>query len=526
MLDLIVRGGTVVDGTGAPRFQADVAVEDGKIVAIGELADAEATRQLDATGMLVTPGFIDIHSHSDFTLLVDPRAQSQIFQGVTTELVGNCGHGCAPITDLDLVTGNIYGYTPDLEVDWSTMAGYLEKLDSVRPAVNVATLVPNGNLRLAVMDDPEQTATPDEVMQMGRLVEEGLEAGAFGFSNGLEYPAERASTEEETIELCRIVARAGGLYATHERNKDTHAVEAVEEGIRVAQAAGTRLQLSHIVPRRGSPPRSLERAIEAVERAHADGMDVGFDAHTRLYGITNLSAALPTWAFKGGPEKLEARLRDPEARARMRRFDSIVSTKNVVGFDRLFLFTSEGSPELVGKTFAEMIPPGGDLFDPIFDILMKECADPHRSLVISHSYEEEWVRQALRHPLCTTESDATALAVDGPLADSVFLGAYTWAAWFFRRLVNETREFTVEEAINKLTAMPAARIGLNDRGRLEVGARADLTVFDPVRFGERGTLEAPSQLAEGVAHVIVNGGVTLENGSLTGDRTGQVLRRR
>jgi len=525
MLDLVVHGGTVVDGTGGPRFRADVGIEDGRIVAIGGLGDTEPARLLDATGLLVAPGFIDIHSHSDFTLLVDPRAQSQIFQGVTTELVGNCGHGCAPITDPDLFKGNIYGYMPDLEIDWKTTAGYLERLDSVRPAVNVLTLVPNGNLRLAVMDQPEQRSTPDEVRQMSRLLEEGLEAGAFGFSNGLEYPAERASTEEETIELCRIVARAGGLYATHERNKDTRAVEAVEEGIRVAEAADVRLQLSHIVPRRGSPPSALERAIEAVEKAHALGMDVGFDAHTRLYGITNLSAALPTWAFEGGPEKLRARLQDPEARSRIRRFESIVSTKEIVGWDRLFLFTSEGSPELVWKSFEELIPVGGDVFDPIFDILAKECDDPHRSLVISHSYEEEWVREALRHPMCTTESDATALATDGPLTGSVFLGAYTWAAWFFRRLVKETKEFTVEEAVQKLTAMPADRMGLSDRGRLGISAKADLVVFDPDGFRERGTLKAPNQLAEGVAHVVVNGGVTLEDGNLTGSRTGQVLRR-
>ncbi len=277
----------VVDGTGAPRFKADVGVQDGSIVAIGDLGDVESARRLDATGLLVAPGFIDIHSHSDFTLLVDPRAQSQIFQGVTTEVIGNCGHGCAPLTDPERFLGNIYGYTPALEIDWKTMAGYLSKLDAAQPAVNVIPLVPNGNLRLAVMEDPTQAATPEEVKQMGRLLEEGLEAGAFGYSTGLEYPPERACTEEETIELCRIVARAGGLYATHERNKEVYAVEAVEEGIRVAEAAQVRLQLSHIIPRRGSPPDALERTIEVAERAHARGLDVAFDAHTRLHGIAH-----------------------------------------------------------------------------------------------------------------------------------------------------------------------------------------------------------------------------------------------
>ena len=526
MLDLVVRGGTVVDGTGAAGFEADVGIEDGRITAIGRLGEAESPRSLDATGLVVAPGFIDIHSHSDFTLLVDPRAQSSIAQGVTTEVVGNCGHGCAPITEPDRFKGNIYGYTPELEIDWTTMAGYLERLEAARTAVNVVTLVPNGNLRLAVMEDPERRATAEEVAQMGRLLEEGLEAGALGYSNGLEYSSERACTEEETVQLCRIVARAGGLYATHERNKDLHAVEAIEEAVRVAEASGVRLQVSHIIPRRSSPPGSVERAMEVVERAHEKGMDVGFDAHTRLHGIMNLSAALPTWAFEGGPDKLAARLEDPATRGRLKAHESIVSSKQSIGWDRVFLYTSQGRPDMVGKSFKELAPPGGDEFDAIFDVLLAEREDPHRSLIIAHSYEEEWLRQTFQHPLCTLESDATALGRDGPLAGTVFLGAYTWAAWFFRRFVRDLPDFTVEEAVHKLTAMPAQRVGLTDRGRLAQGARADIVVFDPARFRERGTLEDPNHLAEGVSHVVVNGGVAMENGAFTGDRSGRVVRQR
>ena len=525
MFDLIVSGGTIVDGTGAPRFRADVGVEAGRIAAIGELSDVAGERRVDATGLVVAPGFIDIHSHSDFTLLLDPRAQSQIFQGVTTEIIGNCGHGCAPITVPERFAGNIYGFSPELAIEWRTTADYLARLDAAQPAVNVVALVPNGNLRLAVLEDPEQPATPDEIERMGRLLEEGLEAGAFGYSTGLEYPAERAVTEAETTALCRIVARRDALYATHERNREMFAVEAVEEAIRVAAASGVRLQASHIIPRRGGPPDALERVIDAMEKAHASGMDVAFDSHTRLHGITNLSAALPVWVFEGGPDAFAARLRDPQARARMRQFESIVSTKEVVGWDRVFLYTSEGSPELIGKSFAELMSPRRDVFDVVFDVLSKECKDPHRSLVIAHSYDEEWLRRTMRHPLCTIGSDATALGRDGPLAESVFLGAYTWAAWFFDKFVNETRDLSVEEAVHKLTAMPADRVGLGDRGRLASGARADMVIFDPGRYQARGTLEAPNQVAEGVSHVVVNGAVTMENGRLTGDRGGQVLRR-
>ena len=241
MLDLVIHGGAIANGTGSPRFKADVGIENGVIVVIGNLADAISAHKLDAAESIVAPGFIDIHSHSDFTLLVDSRAQSSISQGVTTELIGNCGHGCAPITEPDRFTGNIYGYTPEVEIDWETMAEYLDKLEAARPAVNVATLVPNGNLRLAVVDELDRPSTPQEVSTMGRLLEESFEAGAFGYSTGLESDVESACSEVEAAQLSRIVARAGGLYATHERDKGLRAVEAVEEAVRVAHASGVRL---------------------------------------------------------------------------------------------------------------------------------------------------------------------------------------------------------------------------------------------------------------------------------------------
>ena len=351
MLDLVIHGGAIANGTGSPRFKADVGIENGVIVVIGNLADAISAHKLDAAESIVAPGFIDIHSHSDFTLLVDSRAQSSISQGVTTELIGNCGHGCAPITEPDRFTGNIYGYTPEVEIDWETMAEYLDKLEAARPAVNVATLVPNGNLRLAVVDELDRPSTPQEVSTMGRLLEESFEAGAFGYSTGLESDVESACSEVEAAQLSRIVARAGGLYATHERDKGLRAVEAVEEAVRVAQASGVRLQVSHIIPRRGSPPGSVERVMDVVQNAQDRGMDVEFDAHTRLYGITKLSDVLPAWAFEGGPEKLAARLRDSTTRAEFRGTDSLVSNHEIIGWDRVFLYLSHGRPEMAGKSF-------------------------------------------------------------------------------------------------------------------------------------------------------------------------------
>ena len=526
MFDLLIRGGRLVDGTGAAARREDIGITADRITAVSDLSVAEAPQSLDASGLVVAPGFIDIHSHSDFTLLIDPRAHSQIYQGVTTELVGNCGHGCAPLgPNLESFTGNIYGYQDLLPIDWTTMEGYLARLEEAGPAVNVATLVPNGNLRLAAVGDVRRPAGAGETARMVRLLEEGLDAGAFGFSTGLEYPAERAASEEELIELCRVTAHRGGLYATHERNRELRAIEAVEEGLRAAAETGVRLQLSHIIPRRGGPEDSLERCIEITEAAHAGGTDVEFDAHTRLHGITNLSAVLPSWAVDAGPGRLRRHLSDPATRDRLKRYESIISSFGLGGWDRVALFCSEGSPGKVGHSIAELTPPGGDPYDTMYDLLLAEGDDPHGALLIVHSYDDDMLAQAFRHPLCTTESDATALCTDGPLAGTTFLGAYTWAGSFFRTMVSERRELTLEEAVHKLTAQPADRIGLADRGRLVEGKRADIVVFDADEFSDRGTLDDPNRPASGVRHVLVNGGPTLVDGAGTGRRSGRVLRR-
>ena len=293
-LDLIIRGGTVVDGSGSPRRTADVGIAGDSIEVIDALNEAQSRDVIYAEGLVVAPGFVDIHSHSDFTLLVDPRAQSSVYQGVTTELVGNCGHGCAPITDPHLFTGNIYGYDPGTEMTWRTFSEYLEALDSARPAINVASLVPNGNLRIAVMGFDERPASPDEIEQMTNLLEEGLEAGAFGYSTGLESSWERMASHRETVDLCGVAARYEAMYACHTRNKEVEAVEAVEETVQVARDSGVRCQVSHIIPRRGGPADARVQAIAVLEEGYEEGLDVAFDAHTRLHGITNLSAALPS----------------------------------------------------------------------------------------------------------------------------------------------------------------------------------------------------------------------------------------
>ena len=523
-LDLIIRGGTVVDGSGSPRRTTDVGIVGDCIKVIAALDEARSVDEIDAEGLVVAPGFVDIHSHSDYTLLVDPRAQSSVYQGVTTELVGNCGHGCAPLTDPDLFTGNIYGYDPRLDMTWRTFSEYLEALDTARPAINVASLVSNGNLRIAVMGFEERPASPEETEHMKCLLEEGLEAGAFGYSTGLESSWERMVSHREIVALCGVAARYDTMYACHTRNKEVEAVEAVEETVQVARDSGVRCQVSHIIPRRGGPPGARERAIGAVEKGHEEGLDVAFDAHTRLHGITNLSMALPPTFLEKSAAKRQSLLADDTFRKHVREYPSLISSFALGGWENVHLFRSAASPEAVGKSIADLTGNGADGWDTVMDILAREIEQIEYPMVLCHSYTEEELRDTFLHPLCSIGSDATALGVDGPLAGADFLGAYTWASWFFRRFVRETKQFAPEQAVEKLTARPAERMGLTDRGRLAEGMKADIAIFDPAEFRETGTLESPSQLAVGMEHVIVNGQPVLRDGKMTGFRSGRVLR--
>jgi N-acyl-D-amino-acid deacylase len=516
-VDLVIRGGTVHDGTGGEPFAADVALADGRVAVIGAVGAADAA-ELDATGLAVAPGFIDIHSHSDYTLLVDPRAASAIHQGVTTEVVGNCGFGCFPIRDPELAGRAIYGLSDDVPVTWSSAGEYFERLEAARPAVNVLSLVPNGQLRLATVGLADRPASDAELKQMKALLDESLDCGAWGYSTGLEYAQEAGATEDEVTSL------AGGVpfYATHTRRRDAGAAAAVAEALRVGRAAETRLQVSHLVPRNGI--EESRRCVELVDEAHAAGDDVGFDMHTRTFGLTHLYAALPGWALAADHDELERALRDPARRAEMRSHRSILSAGG--DWSRIVLLDNDLWPEYARRDLAAIAAERGqDPLDAVYDLLLRASAELHTLMVIIHAYTADQQRETFAHPLCVPGSDATTLAPDGPLAAAFFRGAYTWAAWFWRFMVEQERLLSPADAVHRLTAQPAERIGLSDRGVLREGARADVAVFDPASFGERATTFEPNVLAAGVRHVIVNGVTTLRDGALTGDRAGMVLRR-
>lgn len=528
-IDLLIIGGMLIDGTGRAGYRADLAIKDGRIVEIGAISVPAGVPVLNAEGLVVTPGFIDVHSHSDFTLIIDPRAVSSVTQGVTLEVVGNCGHGCAPIVDPETVKINIYGYDSAYDIPWRTMAGYFDALLTCKPAINVASLVPNGNLRLATTGLADRPATKDELRTMRKLLEQGLEEGAIGFSTGLEYGTERGSTEEEITELCRGLANKGGVYATHTRNEFGKAHETIDEAIRTSEAAKVPLQVSHIsvVARLADEARpTVEHSLAQVAEAKARGLDIAFDMHTRDYGITNLSAILPPWAMEGGTNALEKRLRDPKVRVQFKVYPNIIVAEAQGRWDKMILFGCKAFPEYNQRSVADVAElTGVDPLDAIYDVLLAEVERVSEIMVIELIYDESDLRLPFSHSDCMVGSDATALGPDGPLRDKYFHGAYTWAAWFFRHFTRERKTMTAEEAVRRLTSLPAQRFGIKDRGVLKKGAWADVAVFDPAQFGERGTIFEPNRVAEGMMHVLVNGSVTLRDGQFTGERNGQIVRR-
>lgn len=528
-LDLVIVGGMLVDGTGSKPKRADVGVNNGNIEAIGDLSAAPTAKILNAEGAMVAPGFIDAHGHSDYTLLVDGRAVSQISQGVTTEVIGNCGHGCEPLTDeLDRFVGNIYGFDGNVELTWRTTSEYLERLASSLPAINVVPLTPVGNLRRVAMagaDDWTSPATAGEREHMLRMIDAAMDAGSNGISFGLEYRQEAAASLDELVTLSSAAGRLGRIVAVHTRDKDRYAVEAVEEAITITQRSGAPVQVSHILPRRTAPDGSLAAIVEALARARSRGLDLAFDVHTRTHGITNLSDCLSPDLLSKGSSAVRAVIANEQWSKDVEHGNSIIHRFASSGWESVQVFSSRYTPDAIGVSIAEI----GEAercapWEVVRRLLDATNGDVHNVMVVCDSYDEVDIVSTASLEGCLIGSDATTLCPDGLLADAKFLGAYTWAAWMYSRLTTAPNRLTPEMAVAKLAAEPAERFRLKDRGTIVLGKKADIVVFEHEQFGTNATIQNPNLLATGVRHVVVNGSVALQDGLMTGVRAGSVLR--
>ena len=528
MLDIVLEGGTVYDGGGGEAFVADPGIRNGKIQEIGNLAGATAAERVPAAGLAVAPGFVDLHTHSDFTLLVDGRAESQVHQGVTTEVTGQCGFSCAPMTcDADIEKAGIGYMSCGLDLGWRSFGDYLERLEATPLGVNVAACVGHGTIHRAVLGDALRAPEAEEVAQMTRLAEEAFEQGAAGFTTGLEYWPGSLCRIEHIAPLCEAAARRGRLYATHVRNRDIYYDLGFGEAIATARASGARLQISHIQPKFGAPDYAMEHTLELIESARRRGVDLAFDVIPHDWSHTKVSAILPRWAQEGGPSALLDRLGDPAQRDAMKRHPDPMWRLVAAGhWHEIRLLRSDANPGLVGATFEEIGRDRGVApYDAVLDLLREEGEGLHHLLWTSRSFSEDDIRLCLQQADCAVISDTLALAPDGPLEDQIgSLSGYGWAPRFLGTYVRDQGVLSLAQAIRKLTALPAERIGLSGRGALRKGFRADVVVFDPTGIESRCSLSEPRRYPTGIDHVFVNGTPVIRDGTRTEANPGQVLR--
>jgi N-acyl-D-aspartate/D-glutamate deacylase len=534
MYDLLLRNGRVLDGTGAPAQRADVAIQDDRIIAIGDLSAAPASETIDATGRFVTPGFIDIHTHSDLTLVIEGRASSSLAQGVTTQIAGNCGVSAAPTLDHVPYYGPLDpAMTRGLVCDWTSFDEYFDRLAGQGVGTNVATLVGHGNIRVAAMGWEDREATPTELERMCQLTAQAMEDGALGLSSGLAYAPGPYAPLEELVELGKVVGRYGGLYTSHIRNQTLGIADAVDEVIAVGERAGITAHVSHMQP--GSPMLGATAGLLAtIDATRARGVDISCDAIPYTIGSTTLKSLLPPWSLDGGDEALLRRLRDPQMRARIKA-DTMTHgaesggsrKRNLVKdgtWDRIWLGSSEANAHLVGKSFAEIGRiRGQDPHDAVLDILIEEEARPW---MLAEDVSEEDFLNIVRHETGGVISDGFSLVPEGVLAEGKHHPrSYGAFPYFLRRFVRQLGALTWEQAVHKLTGHAAARFGLADRGLLREGAWADVVIFDPDTIAEGADFDDPYRYPHGIDTVLVNGVAAVREGRLTDSRSGRILRR-
>jgi len=528
VLDLVLENGRIVDGMGNPWFFGDVGIKDGTIVEVGRVNQGGLER-IDAGGQIVAPGFIDGHCHSDLMVLDDPRSEIKLQQGVTTEVVGNCGMTPAPFAQQNLNLLRTYvepvlGMTGQ-EWRWETVERYFDALLEAKPSENVATYVGHGTLRIAVMGFENRPASDDELDRMKGMLEEALQAGAIGLSLGLMYAPGSYTPREELAELCSVLSRYDGLLATHIRGEGNSLIPSIEEVVWIAEKSGVPLQISHLKAAGGSNWGSVSRAMELIEDARSRGLDVTCDVYPYTAGSTSLTTLLPSWALEGGVTQTLERLGDSGSRERIKgelgqehdEWDNIVAS---TGWDSVYISSASGDHDanLAGKNVLEISESRGiDPEDCMMDLLLEH--DGKVSIVFFHMAGDD-VEQVIGWGRSLIASDSLHNQAEKPHPR-----LYGTFPHVLTRYVREKKVLSLEEAIRKMTSFPARRFNLGKRGLIAPGYAADVVVFDPEKIQDTATYKDPKHFPEGISHVLVNGAKAVGSGTLLKSGQGIVIGR-
>jgi N-acyl-D-amino-acid deacylase len=526
--DLLIAGGSVIDGEGTPPVVTDLAIRDGMIAAIGDLRAAAARRRIDASGLTVAPGFIDMHNHSDFTILTEPESESMIRQGVTTMVLGE-SRSAGPIKPG--VNDDPRARSDRATVDWTTLGGYFQKLERQHMATNIASYVGEEQVWTHVKGYGQTPATLEELDAMKKLVAQAMEEGAMGLSTSLLQPPSSLATTENLIELAKVARQYGGIYSSHIRDEGERVFESIDEAIRVGKGAGIRVDIIHMKIAHKNLWGRVNEIVAMVQKARDEGHDIRANVYPYTAGQNNLSSIVPQWAHDGGRAKMLERLRDPAARRRMREevlnglpnwYNHYLATGDGWGGMLLVSLQHERNKPFQGKRMSELIAArGGNPADVLFDVLIEENGSV--PTVFFHHSEPD-MQLVMQQPWTSIGSDGSAVNPDGPTGRAHphprYYGTFPRV---LGRYVRELKVLTLPEAVKKMTSMNADKIGITDRGRLKQGLSADVTIFDQDRVIDRATFENPHQFPVGIKYVIVNGAVTIDNEQHTGALAGKVL---
>ena len=529
--DVVISGGRIVDGSGAPWFTGDVGIIGDRIAAIGKLSGETAATHIDATGLVVAPGFIDMLGQSEFNVLVDPRAASKITQGITTEITGE-GTSIAPMNDR-MAAGRKAQYERfKVALDFRTLGEYFARLERNRPALNVGSFVGAGGIRAHVIGDVQRAAPPEELTQMRQLVAQAMEQGALGLSTSLQYVPDRFASTEEIVELARVAAQYGGVYLTHQRSESNQIMSSLDEAFAVAEQAGIPTEVWHLKTAYKANWGRMGNVLKRFDEARARGLDVTANMYPYDRASNGLDACLPLWVREGGLEPMLKRLQDPVQRERIKREMDDPTVKEWEnqwygsGGAEGVMVSTVLDPSLrkwEGKTLAQIGKDmGKDPRDAAMDLVI---ADRGETSVIISIMREDDVRLALANPMISIGTDSGAKAEDGPLSESKS-HPRAWGSFprILGKYVRDEKLMPLEEAIRRFTSRPAARVGLTDRGLLRPGLKADVTVFDAARIRDVSTFTDPTHYSEGVQYVFVNGQAVVDKGHITNARPGEALR--